>query len=548
MEPSVSVEPESLELLRELVRTAATELRCPDSEQIRRNNRSRGWVVDDLVRNGLVEDLHGHLTPTIAGLRLAETVEATDLLSAIQDTLPLLRGLLDHGASRQMSADSPPWSSRQRMAITILATTQGLWSGKSHEPTSGLLISLGWAPAIHDFDLDQAPDSNASAVAEPRAGGEPLTITAKDFCGLREVRWSPSGVCLVAGTNGTGKTSLLRILELLRDALTHGVSEAIKFQHGSAGLRRLGASGPPEVRLGCAQGELSWELRLQLGGGTVAEFPAETFRIGDRLAVRRAALSSDIYINGERTSSHQDRRTGLRILVDSHRPPEAMPLVEKLAQSAYYSSYSLDPLRAGGSGGEADDVLDPTGANLFIVLRNWKVASRKYRDQFQWVIGKMRLAFPDLIDDVEPLPPIGQIVPTQFYIPGQRQPLPIHRAADGVLVGLLHLTAVAGAPDGGIVAIDEMENQLHPHAIRVILSAMRELADERGLTIILATHSPVLMNEFRHEPERLFVMELGRDLLPVPLSEIHDPEWLAHFSLGDLYDRLEFGAPRIPER
>jgi predicted ATPase len=138
-------------------------------------------------------------------------------------------------------------------------------------------------------------------------------------------------------------------------------------------------------------------------------------------------------------------------------------------------------------------------------------------------------------------------VPTRFYPSASRPPLPIHRAADGLLVGLLHLTAVASAKEGAVIAIEEMEKQLHPHTIRSLLAAMREIAEERHLTILLTTHSPVLMNAFREHPEQFYVMEPGREVLPVALDQLHDLEWLAHFALGDLYDRMEFGAPRAQD-
>lgn len=121
--------------------------------------------------------------------------------------------------------------------------------------------------------------------------------------------------------------------------------------------------------------------------------------------------------------------------------------------------------------------------------------------------------------------------------------MPIHLASDGVLVGLLHLTAVASASDGMIIAIEEMENQLHPFAIRTILAAIRERADAENLTVLLTTHSPVLMNEFRDTPEDFLVFEPGPSPSVHRLSEIRDPDWLAHFQLGDLYDRGEFGRP-----
>ena len=112
------------------------------------------------------------------------------------------------------------------------------------------------------------------------------------------------------------------------------------------------------------------------------------------------------------------------------------------------------------------------------------------------------------------------------------------------MTGLLQLTAVVGARPNAIIAFDEMENQLHPHAIRSLLKAMREQAAQRDLTIIITSHSPVVMNAFRNEPQQFFVLQPDADRTPVPLTELHDEDWLAAFSLGDLYDRLDFAAPR----
>jgi predicted ATPase len=87
------------------------------------------------------------------------------------------------------------------------------------------------------------------------------------------------------------------------------------------------------------------------------------------------------------------------------------------------------------------------------------------------------------------------------------------------------------------------ENGLHPFAIKRIVGAMREWAGEHDFTILLATHSTVLIDLFKDEPEHLFVMEPGRDVLPVRLDEVRDRGWLAQLSLGDLYKQGDFGAP-----
>ena len=136
----------------------------------------------------------------------------------------------------------------------------------------------------------------------------------------------------------------------------------------------------------------------------------------------------------------------------------------------------------------------------------------------------------------------SSISPSKYWL---NDGLPPSRAADGLLTGLLHLTAVAGAKDGSIIAFDEVENQLHPHAIRSIISAMRAQADERDLTIIVTTHSPVVLNQFRDAPEDVFVLGHGVEGLPTParMTDLHTEEWLAQARLGSLYERLAFGAP-----
>ncbi len=57
----------------------------------------------------------------------------------------------------------------------------------------------------------------------------------------------------------------------------------------------------------------------------------------------------------------------------------------------------------------------------------------------------------------------------------------------------------------------------------------------------LASHSPVLLDEFKEQPGSVFVMEHGLESRPVPLTELFEPDWLARFSLGKLYERGEFG-------
>jgi predicted ATPase len=87
-----------------------------------------------------------------------------------------------------------------------------------------------------------------------------------------------------------------------------------------------------------------------------------------------------------------------------------------------------------------------------------------------------------------------------------------------------------------VVAIDEPEASLHPHVIRVFMHALEQLADDRGLAIVLATHSPVIVNAL--QAEQIFALREGAE--PICITELHHPDWLAQFSLGDLFMQGEF--------
>jgi predicted ATPase len=94
-----------------------------------------------------------------------------------------------------------------------------------------------------------------------------------------------------------------------------------------------------------------------------------------------------------------------------------------------------------------------------------------------------------------------------------------------------------------VLAIDEPENALHPYSIRRLMDAFREWSDAHDVTVLLATHSPVILDTFKELPEKVFVMQPDQEVLPVPLDQLKKRSWLAHFSLGDLYEHLEYGAP-----
>jgi predicted ATPase len=367
-----------------------------------------------------------------------------------------------------------------------------------------------------------------------------MTFETRNYRALRRTCWKPSGVCVVVGPNGAGKTTLLILLEFLRNAYLRGAASAIDQIGGVYGLRSWAAPADEPVLVALTVGDLRWELQLTVQGPTLSHQLVERVTRGDEVILSRAALSDPlVYRGAERKIPDHDPRPGIKIVADADNPEELAPLTRALASTRVYRNYNLPMLQQNGSrhGGDLD--LHPTGRNALTVLRNWR-DRRDLKLQYDFVVTRLKSAFPQVFEDLD-FHVAGLTVTVNLVDPTWHETFPLALAPDGWITGLLHLMAIAGAPDGSVVAIDDFGNDLHPFAIRVLTEALRDWAEERNVVVCLASHSPVILDEFKDEPGSVFVMEHDLEERPVPLTDLFEPDWLARFSLGRLYEHGEFG-------
>ncbi len=389
-------------------------------------------------------------------------------------------------------------------------------------------------PAPEPEPAPASPKLASRATPEPAVSLSPemrFTLVVESYRALRHVRWTlPRGVSALVGPNGSGKSTLLDVPELLRHALARDVRKAIDDRGGPGTLRNLQVDRSASVILGVEVDTLVWQLDLAPKGPAFNPLRGERVTMGGTVVLDRATAEVRA----------DDARPFLRRYADLADGAELRPIVAFIEGYRLYGTYDLASIRLNGSQVSSDEYLHPDGRNIFSVLRNWR-DRKEARPRWDFVLASLKEAFPDTFDDLD-FEMAGQTVSGRIVAPKPDVTIPTYLAANGWLVALLHLAAVASTPPAGVVAIDEVENGLHPFAIRALIDAMRRWADTTGISIVLATHSPVVIDQFKDQPDRIFVMEPGRDTQPARLDEIHDPEWLAHFSLGDLYAHDEFGA------
>jgi hypothetical protein len=391
---------------------------------------------------------------------------------------------------------------------------------------------------------------------------------------LRAIDWAiPAGVSVVVGPNRVGKSTLLRLPELIGEVIVLGQHEAFKQLFEGVPQRNLGVPPSTPMTLGLAGGRCEWELDLTVQGGQIASLPSERLFVDGEVVLWRNFGSEDIeskdgrhplptgvlpslaFAYAKRMSPEgadavdAERLPHLSKLLGSTVPDTLAPALHVMlgmlsASIPVYSyrtyHYEINHLLSYGSRHSSAVMLHRTGENLFPLLRNWR-DDPKLEERYDFVLSTMREIFPHL--GRVGFETTGQTV--TMTVSDRRWPgdstIPIARESTGFITALLQLCAIASCRRGDRVTLDEIETSLHPRAIRVLVEACRRWAAKHDLCIILATQSETVLDQFRDAPSQVFVFEPQQETSPKALTELFSPGYLSQFSLGDLFAHLEFG-------
>lgn len=156
----------------------------------------------------------------------------------------------------------------------------------------------------------------------------------------------------------------------------------------------------------------------------------------------------------------------------------------------------------------------------------------------RWHANFSKEKWDAFIEEVQTAFPLANLPFTPRLLPKNHRPA-LYQLGLLFFEDLEKFSSPGGSKGHAFIGIENFGDRLTPHTIRALIRTLRNQADERDdLTIVLTTHSPIVMDEFKGCEDQFFVMQEGR---PVALDEAYNPDWLAHFSLGDLYAREQIG-------
>jgi predicted ATPase len=350
---------------------------------------------------------------------------------------------------------------------------------------------------------------------------------------IQSVDFNPDGVCLIVGPNGCGKTTLLSAIELLRNTFERGFNSALALSGGTSNLTHFNLSKDTPTKLAIETANLRWEISPIFNSkGPLYPIPEKLIQ-GDSIQFTVESGQSQ-FKYGQFEFMANEQVSALKRVDDSLPAHEFESLIQPLKHYYHYGHYDLWTLRHFGSHIGSENALHSNGKNAFSVLRNWR-DSESHRERYEFVIDVLQEMFPSFFEDID-FQSTEQSVSLRLVLPSKKS-VPISATSHGFLNALLHLIAVCSVPDGGILGIDEPEHCLHPYAIQTLIEAFRDRAEEHLMTMLLATHSPLILNEFKEEPQRVYVMEENQSEQIIRLDKLKEPNWIKQFRLGDLYGK-----------
>ncbi|MDB6064165.1 MAG: putative ATPase [Pedosphaera sp.] len=351
-------------------------------------------------------------------------------------------------------------------------------------------------------------------------------ISLSGYKSIRELKDFPlrSGLNVLIGANGSGKTNFIRFFELLGHLMdpNKGLQNYVAARGRADAFLFRGMKVTPEFTARLKFGKNQYNFTLKGADDRSLFFAHES-----------APFDGPLYgaIQNDQGSGHKES------LIAKHHGTKATEFVfETIRNWRVYHFHDTSPSAPvmGLCNMVDKDVLHSNAANLAAFLKGMAAV---YPDHYAQIEETVRQVAPFF----------GSFVLTEVS-PGQTQLLwkdrysdllyyP-HQLSDGTLRYICLATLLLQPKPASTIIIDEPELGLHPYAIKLLASLLHEAAERAQL--IVSTQASLLLDELT--PEQIIVVNHkdGETQFERQNStKLRD--WLQEYTLGQLWEKNELG-------
>ena len=212
--------------------------------------------------------------------------------------------------------------------------------------------------------------------------------------------------------------------------------------------------------------------------------------------------------------------------------------IEEIVVYSYFDTTIDSPIRQ-LSPYYSDKKLLSNGENLAHLLNYLNSSAVKSYDTIISLLQKVNPNFKELAFTQ----PTGSRTLLALKEKNLSRAITVEHISDGTLRFLLLLSILYNPNRGSLICLDEPEIGLHPDMIKTVGDGIKYAA-QNGTQMIVATHSPMLLNSFELEDLKIFEKNKENQTIVSVKTEADFKEWEGKFSVGLMWLRGELGGVR----
>ncbi|MCB9234137.1 MAG: AAA family ATPase [Bacteroidia bacterium] len=386
------------------------------------------------------------------------------------------------------------------------------------------------------------------------------------------------GINVLVGINGSGKSNFLKAIKLLYEGVAGDGFEKIFLQDwggfdtvsnsikGQNRFVRLLFEFDFQAISDSLEGygfnfdrNLIYEVTIFPSGGTGYYLKEKIYASGKPESGKSPFIYMEMENSEGEISAREDGKVGIQrysrekgqvsfkstelILRQISDPGRYIPLftlkrsIEKLALYEYFDTSLKSTIRQPASFDIAER-LKFNGQNLTSILSKIQNNYSTDYENIERYINKVNPKFKEI--------GFSLIGSKQYLVLRENnlaKAVPIEHISDGTLRYILLLAIFFNPGRGGLLCIEEPEIGLHPDMINSIGEAIK-MASLDNSQIIIATHSPLLLNSFDLEEILIFEKDELNQTLVRTKSEEDFEDWNDNLLPGQLWLRGQLGGKR----
>lgn len=377
---------------------------------------------------------------------------------------------------------------------------------------------------------------------------------------------------ILVGINGTGKSNFIKAIYLLYEGVTgkNGLESLINKNWG--GLLNILNCNDEKVETISISYEFDRNIVKKVLGNKGHPFPKNPiYKIEiNRFGLTNYSLSEHIYNestnqlpkpftylnieNGRGVISARENKTisirpavfnGNELALRQISEPDSFyPLftlkkaIEEIVVYNYFDTTSNGEIRQ-LSPYYSETKLLPNGENLAHLLNYLSGNHTKNYDEIIKMLQNVNPNFRDLVFTQ----PTGSKTLLALKEKNLSRAITVEHISDGTLRFLILLAILYNPNRGSIICLDEPEIGLHPDMIKTIGDGIKYAAND-GTQMIVATHSPLLLNNFELEDVKIFEKNGKNTTEVITKTEEEFEDWEGVFLVGQMWLRGQLGGMR----